>query len=188
MKITPSARILRMLGEIDFDPWRCIAELVDNSFDDFTEIVGAGTPWAGGFKWERSVLELVRTEAGDKRALARASAYVVNATGLLVMVTVFTATAFIPTGIEIAVAGGTTVAAQKVLEAIFGDQAVRALADQARRDLLGKVNALMDEESERYYRALGATGVDPEAGDRLRDAADSVARARQDSDLEPAGS
>lgn len=50
MKVTPSARILRMLGEIDFDPWRCIAELVDNSFDDFTEIVGAGTPWAGGFK------------------------------------------------------------------------------------------------------------------------------------------
>jgi hypothetical protein len=138
--------------------------------------------------WERSVLELVRTEAGDKRAFARASAYVVNATGLLVMVTVFTATAFIPTGMEIAVAGGTTVAAQKVLEAIFGDQAVRALAEQARRDLLSKVSALMDEESERYYRALGAAGVDPEAGDRLRSAADSVARARQDSDLEPAGS
>jgi len=138
--------------------------------------------------WERSVLDLVRAEAGDKRAIARASAYVVNATGLLVMVTVFTATAFIPTGLEIAVAGGTTVAAQKVLEAIFGDQAVRALAERARRDLLAKVSALMDEESERYYRALGAAGVDPEAGNRLRSAVESVAQARQDSDLEPAGS
>jgi hypothetical protein len=138
--------------------------------------------------WERSVLDLVRAEAGDKRAIARASAYVVNATGLLVMVTVFTATAFIPTGLEIAVAGGTTVAAQKVLEAIFGDQAVRALAERARRDLLAKVSALMDEESERYYRALGAAGVDPEAGNRLRSAVESVAQARQDRDLEPAGS
>ncbi|MGW3327080.1 ATP-binding protein [Streptomyces virginiae] len=50
MKITPSARILRMLGEIEFDPWQCVAELIDNSFDDFTEILNAGNPWAGGFK------------------------------------------------------------------------------------------------------------------------------------------
>ena len=50
MKITPSARILKMLGEIEFDEWQCVAELVDNSFDDFTEIVRSGTPWAGGFK------------------------------------------------------------------------------------------------------------------------------------------
>ncbi|MEU5691382.1 ATP-binding protein [Actinosynnema sp. NPDC020468] len=50
MKITPSARILKMLGEIEFDPWQCIAELIDNSFDDFTEIVREGKPWAGGFK------------------------------------------------------------------------------------------------------------------------------------------
>ncbi|MTE16266.1 ATP-binding protein [Nocardia aurantiaca] len=49
MKITPSARVLRMLGEIEFDEWQCIAELVDNSFDDFTEIHRAGTPWAGGY-------------------------------------------------------------------------------------------------------------------------------------------
>ncbi|MGW4367677.1 ATP-binding protein [Nocardia takedensis] len=49
MKITPSARVLRMLGEIEFDEWQCIAELVDNSLDDFTEIVRAGIPWAGGY-------------------------------------------------------------------------------------------------------------------------------------------
>ncbi len=82
--------------------------------------------------WQRGVLELVRREAGEKRTVARVSAYAVNATGLLVMVVVFSATAFIPTGAEVAVAGGTTIAAQKVLEAIFGDQAVRSLAEQAR--------------------------------------------------------
>lgn len=33
--ITPSPRILRMLGQIDFRQWQCIAELVDNSVDAF---------------------------------------------------------------------------------------------------------------------------------------------------------
>ncbi|MEV1244500.1 ATP-binding protein [Nonomuraea sp. NPDC049750] len=50
MKITPSARVLRMLGEIEFDEWQCIAELIDNAFDDFTEIHRVGIPWAGGFR------------------------------------------------------------------------------------------------------------------------------------------
>ncbi|MDR2970852.1 MAG: ATP-binding protein [Bacteroidales bacterium] len=35
LDITPSPRILRTLGEIPFDTWQCIAELVDNSIDAF---------------------------------------------------------------------------------------------------------------------------------------------------------
>jgi hypothetical protein len=134
-------------------------------------------------EWQRGVLELVREQAGDKRAVARASAYVVNATGLLVMVTVFTATAFIPTGAEIAIAGGTTVAAQKVLEAIFGDQAVRRLAEQARTNLLERVHALLDEESARYRTAIEASGIDPELADRLDAAAQRVLEARASAGL-----
>ncbi|MER6842492.1 ATP-binding protein [Streptomyces platensis] len=49
MKITPSARVLSMLGEIDFDEWQCVAELVDNPFDDFLEILRSGTEWPDGF-------------------------------------------------------------------------------------------------------------------------------------------
>ncbi|MEU2083169.1 ATP-binding protein [Streptomyces albus] len=49
MKITPSARVLSMLGEIDFDEWQCVAELVDNPFDDFLDIIRAGTEWPDGF-------------------------------------------------------------------------------------------------------------------------------------------
>ncbi|GLV87088.1 hypothetical protein Slala03_67770 [Streptomyces lavendulae subsp. lavendulae] len=50
MKITPSARVLSMLGEIDFDEWQCVAELVDNSFDEFLDIRRSGTEWpADGF-------------------------------------------------------------------------------------------------------------------------------------------
>ena len=50
MIITPSARILRMLGEIEFAEWQCVAELVDNAFDDFNEILSAGLHWPGGLK------------------------------------------------------------------------------------------------------------------------------------------
>jgi len=38
--ITPSARVLRMLGEIDFKAWQCLCELIDNSIDSFSEING----------------------------------------------------------------------------------------------------------------------------------------------------
>src|SRR6266545_51675 len=135
--------------------------------------------------WQRGVLELVRREAGNKRALARASAYAVNAIGLLVMISVFTATSFIPTGAEIAVAGGTTIASQKVLEAIFGDQAVRALADQARVDLLDRVSAVFRAEAARFTAILDQAGVDEGMARWLRSAAERVATARRASPLPP---
>lgn len=41
LDITPTPRILRTLGEIPFQTWQCIAELVDNSIDAFlSNIVG----------------------------------------------------------------------------------------------------------------------------------------------------
>ena len=35
INLTPSPRVLRMLGQIDFKPWQCLAELIDNSADAF---------------------------------------------------------------------------------------------------------------------------------------------------------
>ena len=40
--ITPTPRILRILGEIPFQPWQCIAELVDNSIDAFLDADAKG--------------------------------------------------------------------------------------------------------------------------------------------------
>jgi mRNA-degrading endonuclease toxin of MazEF toxin-antitoxin module len=133
--------------------------------------------------WQRSVLDLVREEGGDRRFVARTAAYAVNATGLAVMIAVFTSTAFIPTGLEVAAAGGTTVAAQKVLEAIFGDQAIRALANKAREDLLGRVDALLEEEGTRYLGLLAEAAADDDPGGALRAAADAVERARAEAAL-----
>ncbi|MDT5033742.1 MAG: hypothetical protein QOC94_3913, partial [Actinoplanes sp.] len=130
--------------------------------------------------WQRFVLDLVRSEAGDKRVVARSAAYAVNGLGLAVMIAVFTSTAFIPTGLEVAVGAGTTVAAQKVLEAVFGDQAIRTLAVRARADLLTRVGALLDTEARRYFERTAAVGLDLEPGARLRDAAAAVERARED--------
>ncbi|MFZ0835211.1 MAG: ABC transporter [Mycobacterium sp.] len=123
--------------------------------------------------WQEFVLELVRTEGASKRSAARLASYGVNGAGLVVMLAVFSQTAGL-TGGEIAVAGGTTVASQKVLEAIFGEQAVRGLARRAREDLMARVDALLVRDSSRYGDVLGwASSM--VSGDELRAAADRVA-------------
>jgi len=38
VRIPPSPKILKVLARIEFEPWQCVAELVDNSFDEFLEI------------------------------------------------------------------------------------------------------------------------------------------------------
>ena len=35
----PSARILRVPGEIEIEEWKCLAELIDTAFDDFNKIM-----------------------------------------------------------------------------------------------------------------------------------------------------
>ena len=86
--------------------------------------------------WQRGCSTWSGREAADKRVWHAAPRTRSTVLGLTVMIAVFTSTAFIPTGAEVAVGGGTTVAAQKVLEAIFGDQAIRTLASRAREELL----------------------------------------------------
>ncbi len=129
--------------------------------------------------WQGAVLDLVRREGAAKRTGARIAAYGVNATGLIVMIAVFASTAFIPTGAEIGVAGGTTLLSQKVLEALFGDQAVRRLADEARADLLARVEALLAGEEQRFTDLLEAHATDPDDAAALERAAAAVEAARR---------
>ena len=74
--------------------------------------------------WQQDVLEMVRTEGADKRGTARFLAYGVNGLSVALMVVVFSHTAGL-TGAEVGIAGGSAVLGQKLLEAVFGDQAVR---------------------------------------------------------------
>jgi hypothetical protein len=128
--------------------------------------------------WQQWLLGLVREQSAEKRVVARGAAYAVNGAGLAVMIAVFTSTAFIPTGLEVAVGAGTTVAAQKVLEAVFGDQAIRGLANRAREDLLFRVGELLDAEAARYTERTAATGLDTAPATDLRRAAADVENAR----------
>ena len=123
--------------------------------------------------WEEFVLGLVRTEGASKRSGARLASYGVNGAGLVVMLAVFSQTGGL-TGAEVAVAGGTSVASQKVLEAIFGEQAVRGLARQARDELLARAGELLDRDAGRYRHVLDSASS-MVSGDELRQAADRVA-------------
>ncbi|MGZ4493957.1 MAG: GTPase domain-containing protein [Nocardioides sp.] len=118
--------------------------------------------------WQRGVLEMVRTEGAQKRSTARFLAYGVNGLSVALMVVVFAHTAGV-TGTEAGIAGGSAVVGQKLLEAVFGDQAVRRLAERARTDLHRRVKALLDDERSRFTGVLDTLAVDDDGADRLRE-------------------
>src|SRR5690606_4316936 len=64
-------------------------------------------------------------------------------------------------------------------EAVFGDDAVRRLAAQAKERLTARVDAVLRGQTARYPAQLDALGTDDVRGDRLRDAARDVAEAAQ---------
>ena len=101
-----------------------------------------------------------------KRTTARLASLGVNGAGLTVMLAVFVHTGGV-TGAELVVAGGTTAVGQKVLEAIFGDQAVRALAARAREDLLERVEQLLALEEQRFSAAVQGAAPPDDALERL---------------------
>ena len=123
--------------------------------------------------WQSDVLEMVRTEGADKRSTARFLAFGVNGLSVALMVVVFAHTAGV-TGAEAGIAGGSAVLGQKLLEAVFGDQAVRSLAERARRDLEVKVHELLEVERRRYIDLLDSLEISPEVPERLRAASRKV--------------
>jgi len=130
-------------------------------------------------EWQGYVLELVRSQGADKRSTARFLSYGVNGSGLLLMLVVFAHTGGL-TGAEVGVAGGTSVLSQKILEAVFGDQAVRGLSADARADLRRRVEGLLREEEARYVELLAAQDVDGQAAARLQEGLAAVDQARAD--------
>jgi hypothetical protein len=120
--------------------------------------------------WQGHVLDLVRAEGAGKRAAGRAVSLGVNAVGAAVMVAVFAQTGGL-TGAEVAIAGGTATVSHKLLEALFGDQAVRTLTGRARADLMGRVERLLADEARRFELLLETDAPDPGAPQRLRAAA-----------------
>lgn len=128
--------------------------------------------------WQRDILEMVREEAGGRRSTARYLAFGVNGLAVLLMIVVFSATSFIPTGAEVAIAGGSAVLAQRLLEAVFGDQAVREMSRKARVSLLARVEELYEQERARFDAVLEEAPVSEDAIRALDEAAADVEAAR----------
>ncbi len=127
--------------------------------------------------WQGDILEMVRDEGRDRRTTARIMAYGVNGLGVVLILVTFASTAGI-TGAEVGIAGGTAVVGQKLLEAVFGDQAVRELARKARERLLERVEELYDGERARYEDAVGMLEVQSGQAKQLDGAAAEVRSAR----------
>ncbi len=112
-------------------------------------------------------MTLVAEEGRGKRKGARIAALGVNGVGAALMLVIFSQTAGL-TGAEIGVAGGSAVLAQKLLESIFGEDAVRRLAVIAKQQLDERVHALMAGELGRYEQALADLQVTGERAARIR--------------------
>jgi len=126
--------------------------------------------------WQQDVLDMVRAAGEDRKSTARYLAYGVNGLGVALMIVVFAGGAVSPgAGQTGAVsAEGTAEIGRKLLDAVFGDQAVRDLAARSRAALEQRVDALLDEEEGRYTGVLDVLAVDAGAPDRLRQAARGV--------------
>lgn len=126
--------------------------------------------------WQGVVFELVSDEGASKRTTARLASLGVNGAGLTVMLAVFAHTGGL-TGGEVVVAGGTSAVGQKVLEAIFGDQAVRTLAGRAREELIERVDRLLRGEAKRFDVVLDAAAPEADSFAGLHAAVDAIRRA-----------
>ncbi len=128
--------------------------------------------------WQGGILAMVREEGQGRRTTARFLAYGINGLGVALMVVVFAHTAGLSGG-EVGVAGGTAVLAQKVLEAVFGDQAVRSLAGRAHRDLIRRTETVLGEERDRFLALLDEHAAAQESATALRTAAGELEATRR---------
>ncbi|QCU79435.1 ABC transporter [Citricoccus sp. SGAir0253] len=124
--------------------------------------------------WQQDLIRLIEAEGAGKRTAARLSALGVNGVAVTLMIVSFASTGGL-LGIEVGIAGGTAVVAQKLLESIFGEDAVRRLARRSQADLAARVDALLDEDARRFTDLL--EGVRPaEDTARLRALVPSLRR------------
>lgn len=124
--------------------------------------------------WQGDVLALIRSEGAAKRSQARWMSFGVNGLGVVLMVVVFSFTGGL-TGAEVGIAGGTAVVGQKLLEAIFGEDAVRRLAKEAKEGLNKRCSTLLERQQHRFLDRL-APATATASAERLEDLAAQLAK------------
>ncbi len=118
--------------------------------------------------WQQGIMSMMSSEGAGKRQRARFLSMGLNSAAVVLMIVVFSATGGL-SGIEIGIASGSGVVGLKLLEAVFGEDAVRRMAQHARSDLLERVDRLLEEATAPFLERL------PDGGDGLRELADARA-------------
>jgi hypothetical protein len=120
--------------------------------------------------WLARLTRMVEERGHSRRAFAFAASLGVNAIGVVAMLAVFAHSAGL-TGGEVAIAGGTAVLNQKLLEALIGEAAVADIIRAAERDLRRTLRSALEGDARRFLDLLAPAGDGPEG---LRSAADRV--------------
>ena len=103
--------------------------------------------------WQQDLIRLIEDEGAGKRTMARVTALGVNGVAVTLMIVSFASTGGL-LGIEVGIAGGTAVVAQKLLESIFGEDAVRRLARRSQQNLAQRVSDLLVQDARRFTALL----------------------------------
>jgi hypothetical protein len=121
-------------------------------------------------EWLGRLTRMVEERGQSRRAFAFVTSLGVNAIGVVAMLAVFAHSAGL-TGGELAIAGGTAVVNQKLLEALIGEAAVADIIRAAERDLRRTMRAALERDAARFLELLDAPQTGP---DELRAAANRV--------------
>lgn len=124
--------------------------------------------------WQSDVMLMIQQEGAGKRTRARAMSLGVNALAVILMIAVFSTTGGL-TGLEVGIAGGSGVVGMKLLEAVFGEDAVRRMSDQARSNLESRIHGLLDQRAKVFLDSIDELGEHPTA-EQLHAAAELVRR------------
>jgi hypothetical protein len=120
--------------------------------------------------WLGRLTAMVQERGHSRRAFAFVTSLGVNAIGVVAMLAVFAHSAGL-TGGELAIAGGTAVVNQKLLEALIGEAAVLDIIRAAEKDLRRTLRAALDRDAARFLELLEDR---PNAPGELRAAAVQV--------------
>jgi hypothetical protein len=113
-------------------------------------------------EWLGRLTRMVEERGQSRRAFAFAASLGVNAIGVVAMLAVFAHSAGL-TGGEVAIAGGTAVVNQKLLEALIGEAAVADIIRAAERDLRRTLHSALEGDARRFLDLLAPAGEGPEA-------------------------
>jgi hypothetical protein len=111
--------------------------------------------------WLGRLTAMVAERGQSRRAFAFVTSLGVNAIGVVAMLAVFAHSAGL-TGGELAIAGGTAVVNQKLLEALIGEAAVLDIVRAASRDLRGTLRAALDHDAARFLDLLEPSADGPD--------------------------